>query len=61
MKDPDHKASLAHHRSVLLIDKEHRIRGFYDLSSSIEYKRIMQELRLLKKQYAKEKLKKSKK
>ncbi|MFI5204374.1 MAG: hypothetical protein ACHQF2_07740 [Flavobacteriales bacterium] len=55
MKDPDGVSNRAYQHSILLIDKEQRVRGFYNAAKSIEYKRVMQELRLLKKQYAKEK------
>lgn len=42
-------------RSALLIDKSFHLRGFYDCSQTIEIKRLMDELRLLKKEYDKEK------
>lgn len=38
-------------RSVLLIDTSFRLRGFYDGSQPIEIKRLIDELRLLKKEY----------
>jgi cytochrome oxidase Cu insertion factor (SCO1/SenC/PrrC family) len=42
-------------RSVLLLDKELRIRAFLDNSADIEFKRLNEELRLLKKEYSKKK------
>lgn len=40
-----------YYRFALLIDKELHIRGWYDCSQTIEIKRLMDELRLLKKEY----------
>lgn len=45
-----------YYRFVLLIDKEMHIRGGYDCSQTIEIKRLMDELRLLKKEYDKKNL-----
>ena len=40
-------------RSMLLIDKEKRIRGFYETDQSSQFKNILEDLRVLKKEYAK--------
>jgi hypothetical protein len=42
-------------RSILILDKSLRVRSFLNSSESIEFKRVMEELRLLKKEYAKSK------
>lgn len=40
-------------RSLLILDKSLRIRSYLNSSESIEFKRVMEELRLLKKEYSK--------
>jgi hypothetical protein len=40
-------------RSILILDKSLRIRSYLNSSESIEFKRVMEELRLLKKEYSK--------
>lgn len=42
-------------RSILIIDKSMRIRSYLNSSEDIEFKRVMEELRLLKKEYSKKK------
>jgi protein SCO1 len=54
-EDPERKGSFLFKRSILLIDKSMRIRGFYDGSQTIEIKRLLDELRLLMKEYETEK------
>ena len=53
--DSKYKDGKVYERSVLLLDKQLRIRGFLDNSADIEFKRLNEELRLLKKEYAKKK------
>lgn len=47
--------SKLYQRSMLLLDKSFRVRGFLDSSGDIEFKRVMEELRLLYKEYSKKK------
>jgi protein SCO1/2 len=53
--DSKYKEGKVFERAVLLLDKELRIRGFLDNSAAVEFKRLNEELRLLKKEYAKKK------
>ncbi|HLP14106.1 MAG TPA: hypothetical protein VK177_19395 [Flavobacteriales bacterium] len=53
--DKKYKDGNVYQRSLLLLDYELKIRGFIDNSANIEYKRLNEELRLLKKEYAKKK------
>ena len=52
--DPKYPDEIFFPRAVLLVDKSWRIRGFYDGSQTIELKRLLEELRLLKKEYDQE-------
>ena len=54
-EDKKYKNGKVFERSVLLLDKKLRIRAFLDNSADIEFKRLNEELRLLKKEYAKKK------
>ena len=54
-KDTKYKNDNKFKRSMLIIDKNKEVRGFLDSSGDIEFKRLMEELRLLKKEYAKKK------
>ncbi|HYG50720.1 MAG TPA: hypothetical protein VD905_07440 [Flavobacteriales bacterium] len=53
--DKKYKDGKVYQRSMLLLDKELKIRGFIDNSANIEFKRLNEEMRLLKKEYAKSK------
>jgi cytochrome oxidase Cu insertion factor (SCO1/SenC/PrrC family) len=53
--DEKYKNDKKYKRSMLIIDKKKAVRGFLDSSGDIEFKRLMEELRLLKKEYAKKK------
>ncbi|MBX7093532.1 MAG: hypothetical protein K1X56_02340 [Flavobacteriales bacterium] len=49
--DPDSKVAMFYPRAILLVDTSFRPRGFYDGAETIEIKRLIDELRLLKKEY----------
>ncbi len=53
--DKKYKGGKKFERCMMIIDKEKRVRGFIDSSADIEFKRLMEELRLLKKEYGKRK------
>ena len=52
-EDPDHPGKMLYTRSILLLDKEMRVRGYYDGSQTVDLKRLLDELRLLTKEYEK--------
>lgn len=54
-KDSKFKTGNVHERCVLILDKQLKIRSFFDISHNIELKRILEELQLLKKEYFKKK------
>jgi protein SCO1/2 len=45
------KEDFIHTQNFALIDKEHHIRGFYDGTDSLEIVRLMQDIKILKKEY----------
>jgi protein SCO1/2 len=51
MEDKSRPGELFFPRAILLIDKSFRPRGFYEGSQTIEVGRIIEEIRLLKKEY----------
>jgi hypothetical protein len=49
-EDPDRPGKMMYSRSALLIDWNFHLRGWYDLAHSVELRRLIDELRLLRKE-----------